>query len=99
VSTITDPNIFAGRLARDCMNGWIAFKTGPNQDDVAVRLGRYPVTHAGGGWMRVVVDMPEDFAPIECHHVSLLSRKANVLQEFSLREVITHEAKSFIWLP
>lgn len=99
MSTITDPNIFAGRLSRDCMNGWVAFKTGPNLDDVAVKLGRYPVKHIGGGRMRLTIDVPDDFIPVDCQHVALFSRKGHVLHEFALSGTVTHEVKSITWIP
>ena len=99
MSTITDPNIFAGRLSRDCMNGWVAFKTGPNLDDVAVKLGRYPVIHAGGGRMRLTVDIPEGFTPVDCNRAMLFSRKGRMLHEFALEGVITAAVEAIVWIP
>lgn len=99
MSTITDPNIFAGRLSRDCMNGWVVFLSGPRQDDVVVRLGRYPVTHNGDGRMNLKIDLPDDFAPIDCYRVKILSRKMRPLCEFSFKGAVTKEAKLIRWQP
>lgn len=96
---ITDPNLFASRLSRDAMRGWVVFHC-DHEDDVAVRLGRYPISHVGRGHMSIRLDLPSDFETLKhCNRVSVLSRKMQPLHSFVVQGQITHEVESIIWIP
>lgn len=96
---ITDPNIFARRLARDAMHGWAVFHC-DHEDDVVVRLGRYPVSHVGRGHMSIDLKLPDSFGTLHyCNRVSILSRKMQPLHAFAVQGVLTNEVKSIVWIP
>ena len=99
MTTITDPNLFARRLSRDAMHGWVVFHC-DHEDDVAIRLGRYPVSHVGRGNMKLDIEMPSDFGVLfGCNRISVLSRKMQPLQSFSVQGQVTKEVKSITWIP
>jgi hypothetical protein len=99
MSTITDPNIFAGRLARDSMHGWCVFIR-REHEDLCVFLERYPVTYVGGGYMRLAVDLPPDMEDMnDCYRVVIFSRKGHRLHEFAVTGTIDRTAKGILWIP
>lgn len=95
---ITDPYVFARRLSRDAMHGWIAFHS--NEDDIVIRLGRYPVSYVGRGYMSIELKLPVDFPIVPyCTGASVFSRKMQPLHAFSLNGTINSEVKSIAWMP
>ena len=99
MSTITDPNVFAARLSQDCSKGWVVFMANGQHGDVAIRLGRYPVSHIGSGRMKLNVVMPEDFAAMDCYRVEIMSRKMRQLCGFWFKGAITKEVTFLQWIP